>query len=149
MNDFNANKYTCFGCGEQGHIKADCPNNENKEKTKFKGERGGKTKKAYIAWDDNEVSSSSSSIDAKLNMCLKASTSSIVSSNSSTKGDSYYQLLEAFKEIHEEANKLALTNNRLKGLNNWLETRVKSLEEELDNSRNDFENLELIYKNSA
>jgi len=22
-NDFNSNNYTCFGCGEQGHIKAD------------------------------------------------------------------------------------------------------------------------------
>ena len=31
-NDFNTNKYTCFGYGEQGHIKADCPNSENKEK---------------------------------------------------------------------------------------------------------------------
>jgi len=36
LNDFNPNKYTCFGCGEQGHIKVDFPNNENKEKTKFK-----------------------------------------------------------------------------------------------------------------
>jgi len=35
-NDFNTNKYTCFGCGEKGHIKADCPNDENKEKTEFK-----------------------------------------------------------------------------------------------------------------
>jgi len=22
-NDFNLNKYTCYGCGEQGHIKAE------------------------------------------------------------------------------------------------------------------------------
>jgi len=78
MNDFNANKYTCFGCVEKGHIKADCPNNENKEKIEFKGERRGKTKKSYIAWDDNEVSSSSSSEDAKANLCLKASTSNSV-----------------------------------------------------------------------
>jgi len=35
----------------------------------------------------------------------------------------------------------------LKGLNNWLENRVKALEEELGNLKNDFENLELIYKN--
>jgi len=37
-------------------------------------------------------------------------------------------------------------NNRLKGLNNWLETIVKTLEEKLQNCRNDFETLELIYK---
>jgi len=31
-NDFNTNKHTCFSRCEQGHIKADCPNSENKEK---------------------------------------------------------------------------------------------------------------------
>ena len=40
-------------------------------------------------------------------------------------------------------------NNRLKGLNNWLENRVKTLEEELNNSKTDFENLEMIYQNSS
>jgi len=49
LNDFNSNKYTCGGCGEQGHIKAECPNNESKENVDFKGERRGKSKKAYIA----------------------------------------------------------------------------------------------------
>jgi len=111
--------------------------------------KGGKTKKAYIAWDDKEVSSSSSSEDEEANICLKASTSSSVSLSSSVKGNNYYQLLEAFNETHEEANRLALLNNRLKGLNNWLENRVKTLEEELEKSKVDFENLDLIYKNFA
>jgi len=35
----------------------------------------------------------------------------------------------------------------LKGLNNWLENRVKTLEEELNHSKTDFETLEIIYKN--
>jgi len=69
--------------------------------------------------------------------------------SSSTKCNSDYQLLEALKEIHEEANRLALLNNRLKGLNSWLENRVKSLEEELEKSKIYFKNLELIYKNSS
>jgi len=34
-------------------------------------------------------------------------------------------------------------------MNNWLENRVKALEEELNNSKNGFKNLELIYKNSS
>ena len=44
---------------------------------------------------------------------------------------------------------MALLNNRLKGLNNWLENRVKALERELENSKNAFENLEILYKNSS
>jgi len=72
-----------------------------------------------------------------------------MSSSSSIKGNNYYQLLEAFNETHEEANRLALSHNRLKGLNKWLENRVKSLEEELRKTKEDFENLYLIYKNST
>ena len=37
----------------------------------------------------------------------------------------------------------------MKGFNNLLENRVKTLEEELVNSKIDFENLEMIYKNSS
>jgi len=37
----------------------------------------------------------------------------------------------------------------LKGTNNLLENRVKSLEEELENSKTDFESLEILYKNSS
>ena len=44
---------------------------------------------------------------------------------------------------------MGLSNNRLKGLNNWLEKRVKTLKEELEKSKLDFENLDLIYKNTA
>jgi len=44
---------------------------------------------------------------------------------------------------------LALLNNRLKEKNNWLENSVKALEEDLENSKTDFENLEIIYKNSS
>jgi len=54
-SDFNLNKYSCYGSGEQGHIKVECPNNESKDKADFKIEKRGKAKKAYVAWDDNEV----------------------------------------------------------------------------------------------
>ena len=151
LNDFNSNKYTCFGCGEQGHIKVDCPNNENKKRgASKKGEKKGKAKKVYIDWQDNDVSSSSLfSGDEEANLCLMAKEEtdvSTVSSSTSINFENYNQLLDAFKETHEEPNKLALSKNRLKGLNNWMENRVKALEEELDNLKNDFENLELIYK---
>ena len=75
--------------------------------------------------------------------------SSDVSSCASLNAKNYSKLLEAFQETHEEANRLVLSNNRLKGLNNWLEKRVKALEEELEKSKIDFENLENHCKNSS
>jgi len=39
-----------------------------------------------------------------------------MSSTSSSKGNNYYQLFDAFNETHEEANRLALSLNWLKGL---------------------------------
>jgi len=143
-SDFNTNKYTCYGCDEQVHIKAECPNNAIKEKADFKKEKRGKANKAYVAWQ--QISSSD---DEEANMCLKASVSSSMSSSSSIKGNKYYQLVEAFNETLEEANRLALSLNQLKGLNNWLENRVKSLEEDLGKTKEDFENLDLVYKNSS
>ena len=62
-----------------------------------------------------------------------SSKESSVSSYTSLNVENYSQLLQAFKETHEEANRLALLNNRFKGMNNWLENRVKALEEELKN----------------
>jgi len=72
-----------------------------------------------------------------LNLCFmakKKDDSSSESNVSSSAAENYSQLLQAFKETHEEANRLTLLNNWLKGMNNWLENRVKSLEEELENS---------------
>jgi len=82
-------------------------------------------------------------------MAKDESESSSVSSSTSINFENYNQLLNTFKETHEEANKLTLSYNQLKGLNNWLKKRVKALKEELENLKNDFENLELIYKNSS
>jgi len=75
LSDFNSTNYTCFGCGRQGHIKIDCPNNESKEKgASKKFEKKGKAKGAYIGWQDNDVSSfsSSSNGDEEANLCLMA-----------------------------------------------------------------------------
>jgi len=86
-----------------------------------------------------------------VNVCMMVGhdTESSVSSSISLTHENYSTLLNAFKETHEEANRLTLSNNRLKGLNSWLENRVRQLEEELLNLKTDFECLEMIYNNSS
>ena len=73
-----------------------------------------------------------------LNLCLMArreDDSCSVSSSNSSNSENYGQLLQAFQETHEETNRLALLNNRLKEKNSWLENRVKALKEDLENSK--------------
>jgi len=84
-----------------------------------------------------------------LNLCFMARREDDSRSVSSSNSENYGQFLQAFQETHEEANRLALLNNQLKEKNSWLENRVKALEEDLENSKTDFENLEIIYKNSS
>jgi len=134
--DSSSTKFTCFRCGKHGHIKVEFPNLLNKEKGQEKrSSKVGKSKSAYIAWEDNDISSSNSSKEEEeAYMCLmtgQQSEVSSVSSNISMNSENYSTLLQAFKETHEEANGLILSNNQMKGLNNWLEDRVKSLAEEL------------------
>ena len=96
--------------------------------------------------------SSSSSKEEKANLCLtvegddESSSSSEVSSCASLNEQNYSELLEVFQETHDEANRLVLSNNRLKELNSWLEKKVKSLEHEIEKSKNDFKNLETHFK---
>jgi len=78
-------------------------------------------------------------------MCMMAgrdSDESSTESSASFNSTNYNTLLHAFQETHEEANKLAQSNKRLKGMNNWLEKRVKQLEDELLKANDDFEDLE-------
>ena len=68
-NENFASNFNCYGCGETGHVKVDCPNAKNgKEK---KGKKFFKKKK----WDDNDSSSSSNSSSSsesneEANLCL-------------------------------------------------------------------------------
>jgi len=82
---------------------------KSKKRETSKGRRREKTKKAYIAWDDKDVSSSSSSDDEEANLCLLALVTSSVDSTSTSKGTTYDQLLNAFYETHDEANLMAFS----------------------------------------
>jgi len=102
----------CFGCDKQGHIKAECPSNVSKENGGYKKYK--KKDKARRAYNDDSSLSSSSKNEEEANMCLMPNENSetiSVSSNTSINFDNYSQLLNAFKETHEEANRLTLLNN--------------------------------------
>ncbi|XP_058733367.1 uncharacterized protein LOC131604975 [Vicia villosa] len=63
---------TCCECGKQGHIKPDCP--KLSKNGGVKGKKDLENKKAYVAWEDNEISSSSDSdSDESANLTLMAS----------------------------------------------------------------------------
>jgi len=70
-------------------------------------------------------------------MYLMAGTRSSKSSVSSFKYEhdenNYYELLDAFNELHKEATKLQKSNNKCRGEIKWLESRIKQLEEENEN----------------
>jgi len=120
-----------------------------------KKEKKGKERRAYIGWEDNDDSTSTSSQEGseEANLSLMAgyesSSSSQVSSLSSKDKNDYYQLLHEFEELHSEANKIVVMKNRLKGLNSWLENKVSELELETIDLKIDFEHLEMIYSNSV
>ena len=145
----NTSSYTCYKCGKQGHIKIECPNLNKDKSADTKKESKPKEIRAYIAWEDNDdsiTSSSSQDESEEANLCLMAGCESSSSSQvSSLDNNDYNQLLHDFEELHNEANKIFALNNRLKGLNNWLENRVSQLEKETT----DFEHLEIIYSNST
>jgi len=71
--------------------------------------------------DKEESSADSISSEIKMEVSLmtkEESESSQVSIASSSKCENYFQLLDAFQEIHEEAKRLTFSNNRLKCENN-------------------------------
>jgi len=69
----NSSKFSCYNCGKQGHIMIECPN-VNKEKEKVDDRKKGKERRAYIAWEDNDDSTSTSSQEesGETNLCLMA-----------------------------------------------------------------------------
>ena len=59
----------CYKCNQLGHIKANCSSNEEwPEKSDKKRYDERRTKKAYIAWDDNDSSDGS---EKEINLLTK------------------------------------------------------------------------------
>jgi len=131
-NESNSSNYTCFGCSKTGHSKMDCPNNQSKDKYASKKVERRKGRRAYISWEENEVSSTSSSSteSEETNLCFMVKDEGSISdsvSEFSMESNNYDQLLVAFKETHDEANRLAVICSKLQKVNNVLAPKVKTL----------------------
>ncbi|XP_068487095.1 uncharacterized protein [Phaseolus vulgaris] len=129
----------------------DFPYNQSKDKSASKKVERSKGRRAYISWEDNEVSSTSSSSteSEKTNMCFMVKDEGSISdsvSEFSMESDNYDQLLATFKETHDEANIFAVICSKLQKVNNVLAPKVKTLEEELHKAKTDLgrENLESL-----
>ncbi|KAK2450001.1 hypothetical protein QL285_009142 [Trifolium repens] len=124
---------TCYECGKQGHIKTDCP--KLAKKSSFKRRKGSKPKKAYIAWDDNEVNSSTDSESEEYaNLALMASHHSDdeneeVSSKSSSCDNDYQSAINELLNECKILNKTVSTQKK----------KIQSLEEKIDTMKMNFE----------
>ena len=102
----------CYECGKTGHIKPDCPVLKMKQKPEEKSEanKHKKKRKAYNS-DSSSSSESDRSIEEETNLCLMAGTSSSKSSvssfNSNDDENNYFELLDAFNELHKGSHKIA------------------------------------------
>jgi len=88
----------------------DFPNNQSNDKSASKKVERSKGRRAYISWEENEVSSTSSfsTESEENNLCFMVKDEGSISdlvSEFSMESDNYDQLLVAFKETHDEANR--------------------------------------------
>uniref|UniRef100_A0A151UET3 Retrovirus-related Pol polyprotein from transposon TNT 1-94 n=1 Tax=Cajanus cajan TaxID=3821 RepID=A0A151UET3_CAJCA len=145
----STSSYNCFECGKPGHIKAECPNLLKKQQEENKMKKNGKGKRVYIAWEDND--SSTTSDESKFeenNLCLmaRADQDTIVSDSDLESNSDYDQLQEAFIQIHKEAMKLDALNSKLKNKLSWYENALIKAEQELEDLKNEHDNLQTILK---
>src|SRR3954468_8425244 len=127
----SSQEVTCYECGRQGHIKPECPKLSKKDG--FKGKREFKNKKAYIAWEDNEVSSSSDSdSEESANLALMASHHSDDEEGEVSYDDSLFDngAQGAIDELLKECKIRYKTISSQKKIISSLEEKVKIIEEE-------------------
>jgi len=79
---------------------------------------------------------------------IGSSKSSVSSFKSNYYENSYCEILDVFNELHKKAIRLQKSNNRCKGENKGLESKVKQLEKENTSLKMSLEKLEKAEKDS-
>ena len=124
---------TCYECGKQGHIKPECP--KLSKKGGFKSKKDFKNKKAYLAWEDNEISSSSGSDSEE---CANLALMALHHSDDEEEVSNDFSLFDddaqdAINELLNECKILYKTISSQK-------KQISSLEEKIEIFEKDFEN---------
>nr|KYP56813.1 hypothetical protein KK1_003061 [Cajanus cajan] len=144
----STSSFNSFECGKSGHMKAECLNLLKKQQEEKKSKKNGKGKRAYIAWEDNDSSTTSEESECEENnLCLMAGTAqdTIVSDSDLESNLDYDQLQEAFIQIDEEAVKLGASNSKLKNKLKWYENALIKAEQELEDLKHEHENLQTMF----
>ena len=119
----SSNGYTWFEWKKTSHIKVDCPIYQKKQQ-EYKKNKGlfKKKKKTYITWDGTESTTSNDNNEKEEANLFLMTNNEAKSEGTIFDSKDYYnydQLLDAFNEMHQEAQKLAIVNNLLKGKLRW------------------------------
>jgi len=135
-NSKEENGLSCFGYGKVGHLRSECLE-LIKSKGKASSSDKSKGRKAYIAWEDDEVSSkkNDSENDEIAQLCFmgQRKKSIEVSDRNSKFNPSYDELHNILVEMHEDAMNAFKTIGTQKKI-------ILKLEAEIEKIRKDFEN---------
>ena len=133
----------CYGCGEVGHIKPNCPKtkDDQKKKRSFK-----KQQKAYISWEDSEPETDSSD-EEEAQLCLMAKSEEESHSDqevhSSLDELSRDELMHDFIALYDEYRMLQKKCKSLRKEKEVLKTDFDKLSQNSEVLKTDFERLTL------
>jgi len=127
----------CYECNQPEHLRVDCPSFKKRmEKSNRKTFKYKKAKKSYNTWEDNDMDSFGDSENEVVNLSLMAknyeSEEEVTSSNNNL-SISFYELQDAFNDLHKESVKLAKLVSFSKKTISYFEKEVLKLNEELEN----------------